>query len=817
MSVFIRLLRRAGWVVPLCACAFLVWINAARWEHLASISALGENEKPAVDLSSPTGYAGGVRELILPEPNHDGYQWIAQTQQMLAKGEWRLRHVDYDNAPFGRAVRTPSPYRWWLALVAWVDHLLSGRPLALAVEHAAVFANPALHILLLLSAGWYVARRFGGIAAATVSLGLAVLFPFASDFLAGAPDDHALALIAALWSILPLLAGAAGRGLAAKKDFFLAGMAGAGGLWVSLAAEAPVIAGVALGGILVAWAGRANRSAASEMNAGPPVTPDALPWRAWALGGAVTTLLAYLLEFFPGARELRTDAVHPLYALAWLGGGELLLRSTLWIQRGAPAPARRDLPAILLALLALGGLPTAILLQSRKVADLLFTLSGAAQLSGSSANPTAENLWAWIARDGCTLTVTATLLPLLLLVPLAGWLRSRTTVANSWIPVALALGPVATTLIAACVQLRGWSLVDCGLLGLVAAGAATLRDSPPPHRKQGWIAGAVLAAAIPGLMLILPMGRRSAAEAVTESEVLGLIGRDFAHWLAQQTGGTAVVFAPPELTTTLYFHGGLRGLGSPYPENKDGFGAAVRIAGASSADEALALVQRRGITHFVLPSWDGFMDEYARLGSSQPDKALIALLHQWLPPRWLKPVPYVLPKIPGFEGQSLVVFQVVDLQENAEALSRLAEYFVEMGQMDLAGSVAEALHVAFPQDLGASVADAQVDFAHGRATEAVNTIKALVPQLKSEPADALPWDRRVSLALALARVDQVDAAREQLHRCLAEIDAPRIHSLTTATLYRFLALGKAYRMEIQDAGLRNLARGLVPAELRERI
>lgn len=817
MRLFIRLLRQLGWVLPLGACAFLVWINAARWEHIVSVSALGENEKPAIDASSPTGYAGGVRELILPEPNHDGYQWIAQTQQMLSRGEWRLRHVDYDNAPFGRTVRTPSPYRWWLARVAWVDHAVSGRPLLLAVEHAALVANPALHALLLLSAGWYVARRLGGLAGGVVAVGLAALFPFSCAFLAGAPDDHALALVAVCGSIFPLVVGATRRGLAAKRAFFLAGMAGAAGLWVSVAAEAPVIAGVALGGLFTACATRRARPATDAAAASTAVVRDPLPWRSWALGGAVTTLLAYLLEFFPGARDLRVDAVHPLYALAWMGAGELLLRSTVWIQQGAPAPERRDLPVILLALLALGGLPAAIVLQSRKTADLLFTLANGSQLSATLGSTAADNLGAWILRDGLTLPLAATLLPLLLLVPMALWLRRQQGDESAWRPVGLALGPVAVTCVLACVHLRAWSLVDGALVGLAAALAAALSSAPAPNRRQGGIAAAMLVAVIPGLVLLLRAPRERSAEAVTESEVVGLIGRDFAHWLAQQTGGTAVVFAPPELTTVLSFHGGLRGLGSPYPENKDGFDAAVRIAGASSADEALALVQRRGITHLVLPSWDGFMDEYARLGSGQPDKALIEMLHQWLPPRWLKPVPYVLPKIPGFEGQSLVVFQVVELQENAEALSRLAEYFVEMGQMDLAVSVAEALQTVFPHDVGASVARAQVDFARGRNAEATATMVALLPQLKGEQVDALPWDRRVGLALALARGDRNDAAREQLQRCWAEIDATRIRSLTTATLYRFLSLGKAYQLEIADAELRSLARGLVPVELRERI
>jgi hypothetical protein len=43
-------------------------------------------EPPAADRASPTGYALGRRALILPDTGEDGYQWIMQTQAMLAGG-----------------------------------------------------------------------------------------------------------------------------------------------------------------------------------------------------------------------------------------------------------------------------------------------------------------------------------------------------------------------------------------------------------------------------------------------------------------------------------------------------------------------------------------------------------------------------------------------------------------------------------------------------------------------------------------------------------------------------------------------------------
>src|SRR4051812_46384220 len=133
MNFTSRLSSRTWLFTLVGACGFLLWTDLAHVRRIEYISGLAE-PPVAVDATTPTGYAGGMRRLIVPEHNNDSYQWLAQTQQMLAEKEWRVRHVSYDNAPFGREVRTPSAYRWWLGLVAWCDHSVSGRPLGLAVE-----------------------------------------------------------------------------------------------------------------------------------------------------------------------------------------------------------------------------------------------------------------------------------------------------------------------------------------------------------------------------------------------------------------------------------------------------------------------------------------------------------------------------------------------------------------------------------------------------------------------------------------------------------------------------------------------------------
>ncbi|HTF42511.1 MAG TPA: hypothetical protein VK641_01365, partial [Terriglobales bacterium] len=120
--------------VPFAACVLLIWMNVVRIRHIESVSRLGGwSEKPpvAVAASSAPELESG-NKLIVPEQLTESYHWLAQTQRMFKRSEWRVRHIDYENAPDGRAVNSPSPYRWWLGLIAWCDHLVSGRTPAAA-------------------------------------------------------------------------------------------------------------------------------------------------------------------------------------------------------------------------------------------------------------------------------------------------------------------------------------------------------------------------------------------------------------------------------------------------------------------------------------------------------------------------------------------------------------------------------------------------------------------------------------------------------------------------------------------------------------
>ncbi len=798
------------------ALGFTIWVDGRRIQRLEHIAALSRGDT-LPSATSPTGYAGGIRERILPDHEGRSYEWITQTQLMLAEGKWRVRQIADENAPLGRATHAASPYRWWLGLVARGNQLLTGNLRGISVERAALYADPLLHLLILAGITLFGARHFGALPASLVAIGGAALFPWAAGFHPGMPDDSTLGGLCALGSMLPLLAGLraldrpAGDSAAPPQTrdvsfwFSLAGIFGGLGIWISPASQVPLNLGLALGALLAAWIRRPEQ--------GYPV----LPWRTWSLSGAVTVLAASLVEYFPdylGASELR--AVHPLYGLGWIGGGELLARTTGWLQSGGVSWKPRDLVLKVLALAALLTVPLVIVATGNPgflAADLL-----SLRLTKLPDGILAANLAAWLKEDGFTPAACATLLPLVLLVP-AIWLTGqRRTGPAPRTGLALMLGAVLPALGLACLQLSRWLLLDATLLALLVAITPALCPGGTSGLRRGMWTGGVILLFLPGVIQLIPAKKSLTDNALTVPEAVGLVERDLAHWLAQHgsPNGPALILAPPNLTTTLNFYGGLRGLGTRSWENQAGLTFAIRIAISTSRYETIALLRQRGVTHIIIPSWDAFFDPYLKSASVQVGEMFYRGLNRWALPPWLRPIPYQLPSIPGFERQAVRIFEVVEDQDEPLAASRLTEYFVEQGEWENAKASHQTL-LKYPADFGVQVARAQLWASLNDAASFTPVFEPLLGRLARGADRYLPWDRRVSLAVVLARGNRLDLAREQVQLCLAEISDLRLRSLTTQSLYHLLVLTKAVGAEIADPTLRALALELLPAALRQRI
>lgn len=820
MSSQPRVFPRLWIIVLIYACGFLYWCDQARIRQVREVSAMieGATANGIVKGITPPGDAVGLRQLIVPSRNERSFEWIAQTQQMFVRHEARVRHVDYDNPPQGRAVNAASPYRWWLGLVARVDQLISGRPIVASVENAAIWADPALHFLLLIGGTFFVAWQFGGVAAILFSVGVVTLFPLAGEFLPGMPDDRGLSHLMVIASVLTLLAGLIFTNeetAGAKPGWFAAaGVIGGLGLWVDVAAQVPVVAGIFIGGILISLVARRSRSKNAQTN------EIIFPWRVWSLAGAATVLIAYLIEYFPAHFDLwRLESVHPFYGLAWIGLGEWLSRLDKRIRGGKYLEKRvRGWIAMAASLLAIASIPI-VMWKTGSRAFLVRDLSSL-RLTSLDEGAVATSVWAWISREGMSAAVWASILPVLALIPITWFLFRAPTKLQTRFAVALSLGPALVLLGFATQQLGDWSGFDAVLLaGLVAAVAGRVWVF---SSARGWVCAACVAtAAVFGLTRLLPGKLPNAGGKLTASESQELIERHLAHWLARHAGESgAVVYAPPRETATLSFYGGLRGVGTFAEENREGFGASLMIAAAKTMEEAQGLLLARSVRYIVIPSWDPFFDEFAQRylakNFSNRTSLLARELRRWNLPPWLRPIPYQIPVGGGFEGQSALVFEVVDEQSPAVSAGRLAEYLVEIGELDRAVAVAETLR-RFPGDVGALVARAQVQGAKDDGSGFAQTMVALQARLANGADRFLPWDRRVSLAIVLARANQVDQAREQLKRCMAEVDGKKLRSLTTGSLYGLEVLAKAFDLTIHDPALNELALSLLPRDLRERL
>jgi hypothetical protein len=785
MNHFFRPAALAWLALVVAATGWLAWLDARQIGRLEQVG--GATSTAPVDASSPTGYAHGTRTLLLPD-SASSQPWIMDVQKLMATNSWQATRADYDNAPEGRPVAGPTAYRWWLRLVTEAERLRGVQPAGIAVERAALHADPVLHLLLCLGAGLFVAWRFGVVAGAFLALGSAVLLAYSQVFSPGQPNEHGLFLVTTLASLLLLLSGwRTPSERAARWWLTTAGGVAGFGFWLDAGSGLVVIAAVLAGGLFASW--MAKRAP------GPHVRT--LPWRAWAAGGAVVAIAGWLVDGRPGGvAGVSPGQNHPLLALVWIGAAEILVRVPALLRGKA---SRREWSWFAGGVGAALG-PIAWLVYRGGVADFgpnHPALAGRGSLLG------------WFRSDGLSGGLIAALLPLLVLVGAGYLLRGRT---NWRQPLAFVFGATVVVLVVGCFQLRWWGVVDTVLISLLAVVVAAIA-------AEG--VGALVARTALGFLLLPAFGaawpRPASADDLVPAEARALVERDLAQWLALRTEPGTIAFAPPALSGSLCYYGGLRVVTSPYPGNQDGLALAARIAGTPSTDEAQALIQRRGIQYIVLPSWDDSLDQLAQGGSPTPERSLVALLRQWLPPRWLRPVAYQLPVIPGLEQDSVAVFEVVEPQENAIALSRLAEYFVETNRPALAAAVAEALEKSFAADAGAMIARAKVALARGDGRALARVMPELLPAVADGRDEDLSWERRANLALVLAQTKHPDLARAQLEFCLREADAERLRSLGPVSLFRLLSVAKTYHLEFADPQLPALALALLPAEFQAQL
>ena len=180
---------------------------------------------------------------------------------------------------------------------------------------------------------------------------------------------------------------------------------------------------------------------------------------------------------------------------------------------------------------------------------------------------------------------------------------------------------------------------------------------------------------------------------------------------------------------------------------------------------------------------------------------------------YLRPVAYRLPSVEGLPDHTLALFEVVELQDQATALARLAEYFAEMGQMKQALAVVGTLIHHFPEDTGGAAARAQVAAAQRDRPEFSEAVRVLLRGYSQPEIDALDWERRVSVALVLAQAQRAEAARATLQACLSEVDEARLRSLSPAALYRLILAARTMGLGFEEMPLYPRALEMLPPEM----
>lgn len=788
------------------------WNHTARISHATYVSNLAGGSEIAIDADSPTGYESGFRKLVVPERNSGSFQWIMQVQEMIESDTWLLKHVDYDNAPDGRLVRTASIYRWWLGSVAWIDHLVFGNPIGVSVERAALAADPIAQLLFLLLTTIFIARYFGGKSAALFSLGFVFIFPLGTAFASGQPGDSTILLMCALGSVLPLLAGLSKAPSevgnvtikSIRKLFFLAGFIGGIGMWIGTAGILPILAGITIAGCSFGYIHRLRHSDTDDNKSDP------LPWRLWAMGGAIATLAAWLIDRSPAfldSASWQSDFVHPLYSFAWLGGGEILE----FLETQRKSTSRRQKITLSIAGLAIIGLIYSILFHG-SIEGWSINPVGT-RLTRLPIDPGVADIGEWLGGHSQGRVLLATLIPAgLLITGIAALIRikdSRIEVKK----IAIVLGPMVFALAMATIQLAWWS--QFGVLALILA--ATGFSSDRLGQSIKWSCGGiVLFASAMGAPFVFSGLDEQSRNTVNRAELETLIERHLAQWLAVRTESSGdAVLAPPNVSVSLSYFGGLRVLGTPYPENVEGFSVAVRLCAASTADEARALATGREMTLIVHPSWDSFLEEYAKIGSQEPENSFIAILNRWLPPRWLEPVSFHLPSVPGFENEWVVLFRTVEVQDNVSAIGRLVEYFLDSRRGELAARAQGALESNFPGELVTHITASELAIAIGDQDAFSRSVESIIKSIESGGDFYLTWEFRVSMTLLLANTNRIEVMKKQLERVLEEADMNSVRWLSTVSLSRVLHLANALTMEFPDPELKEYAVSLLPAQLQK--
>jgi len=340
----VRLLERP-WLVYMLACVLvtvLVFSRAYQCDR-----AIQASDKALQPKALPPLPKDGNKRAFL---DNDPYYWITYARQMVETGQWRVRYTYVDNVPYGREVHWSQSVSWMLVAFGYVRHLLTGEPMYDAIEGASIWVNPFLLVLFAIGFSWLISRRMGVVAGAYFMLTFVTLPDVHWAFHPFHPGHHGFHVAVSLGAALCLVLGGlgwvtrrgtealeegVGRGLRffrplqlmdrveARRYFAATGIFTGLGLWIGATVQFFSIGTLAAGVVLLAFFMPARLKSQKA---------DYVPelWRLWGIWASMVGMAFYLIEYFPSHLAMRLEVNNPVYVIAVLCVGELMVQFTRW-------------------------------------------------------------------------------------------------------------------------------------------------------------------------------------------------------------------------------------------------------------------------------------------------------------------------------------------------------------------------------------------------------------------------------------------------------------------------------------------------------
>ena len=642
-----------------------------------------------------------LRQTILPATAIDARWWVMHTAQNMQLGQWRTRTTDTDNAPHGRDVHWSSALPWLLESMARISAGSSGKEPHIQLQKMPLYAGPVMFGILSVLLACILVPGFGWKLAGFSILMLATSFPVLEMFRAGETDHHGLAMMFALGNVFCLLTGminSSGQSDSAehsvntsvRKWFVVAGVLGAGGMWISAATMIPILVACGLGALAASFGIR---------NCGRSSMVNPANWWYWGVSGCLGSLVFYALEYLPNHATWRLEVNHPIHALAWLSAAAVLRQCCGWLSGTDPlTDTRLRLGKLALTL-------TGVLLPVVVIAifgPTVFKLTDP-WLLAIHKNYIREfaTLWSAIQADGgVALWFDYFAWPVFALAGLTVCL-SNFEKCRCYVPtLVLAFVVAIVTQGMAVMQIRWsglalgmWSTCVVCLVGIGIQSGVFVSTRVRVKIGLGVLAAIALFAypisAIPELA-----EARKKGEGIPRNLVPALLLRDISHRIVRSSPDSQpVVLTDPTSATDMAYFGGLRVVGTFYWENLDGLKRTSRIFAAPTEQMARDLMREAGITHVVLPTWDAFSDISAHIAlmkldgfiSPQQTSSFWQRIVEGGPwPDWLRPYYHGIPAEFGATGQRILFFQVCPEQSAVEAAMYRGVYYAESGALKAA-------------------------------------------------------------------------------------------------------------------------------------